>query len=103
MRTSARLFAATTLGLCLAVGATAPASADDHLFNASNSRGVDQRDFANPVAGNPSGRSGQAAQPGSVPGLGDPKAGEDTGTPAFSAAALCERTAARSSGSPAFC
>jgi hypothetical protein len=36
----------------------------------------------NPVAQNPSGVSGNAAQPGTVPGAGDPKVGVDTGTPA---------------------
>lgn len=98
----------TTIGLTAATAALvamvpAAAQADDHLFTAVNSSGADARGFTNPVAGNPSGTSGAAAQPGSVPGLGDPKVGEDTGTPAFSEAALCERVAARSEGAPTMC
>ncbi len=96
--------------LALAVVATAAfalvpatAQADDHLFNASTSSGASERGFTNPVAGNPSGTSGPAAQPSSVPGLGDPKVGEDTGTPAFGGDALCERVQARSEGTPATC
>ena len=71
------------------------AFADDHLFNGATAKGADERGFNNPVAGNPSGRSGGQAQPGSVPGLGDPKSGEDTGTPSFSAEALSERLDAK--------
>jgi hypothetical protein len=71
------LVAGVLLGL-----AAAPALAHDHLFNAATSPGVDHRGFANPVAGNPSGTSGAAAQPATVPGAGDPKAGIDQGTPA---------------------
>lgn len=71
------------------------AFADDHLFTASHSQGVEQRGFTNPVAGNPSGTAGAQAQPGTVPGLGDPKVGEDTGTPAFSPEALEERLEAK--------
>lgn len=78
--------------------APAAAQADDHLFNGATAQGSEQRGFANPVAGNPSGTSGPAAQPATVPGLGDPKVGEDTGTPAFSAEALQERLEARSNG-----
>ncbi len=97
MRTrTGRLMAALVMAAVMV--APAAAQADDHLFSAAHSQGVDDRGFANPVAGNPSGVSGAAAQPGTVPGLGDPKVGEDTGTPAFSQAALCERLTARSSG-----
>lgn len=94
--TFVRLVAVGSLTTAAMVAGTGLASADDHLFSATTSNG--QRDFANPVAQNPSGVSGAAAQPGTVPGLGDPKAGEDTGTPAFSCEALAERLAARSSG-----
>jgi len=91
------VFAALGIGALLLVP-TGTAMADDHLFNAAHSQGVDERGFANPVAGNPSGTAGAAAQPGTVPGLGDPKAGDDTGTPAFDVDSLCERLAARSDG-----
>lgn len=67
----------------LALAALAPAAlASDHLFNAATSPGAAQRGFTNPVALNPSGVSGPAAQPGTVPGEGDPKAGQDRTTPA---------------------
>ena len=59
-----------------------PALAHDHLFNAAHAPGVTSRGFINPVAQNPSGVSGSEAQPGTVPGAGDPKVGVDTGTPA---------------------
>ncbi len=68
-------------GLLIAVSA-APALAHDHLFNAAHSQGVDNRGFANPVAGNPSGTSGAMSDPATVPGAGDPKVGVDQGTPA---------------------
>jgi hypothetical protein len=61
---------------------SSPALASDHLANAASSEGADNRGFANPVAGNPSDPSGAAAQPGTVPGEGDPKAGNDRTTPA---------------------
>jgi hypothetical protein len=81
----------------------APALADDHLADASSSQGVDHRGFTNPVALNPSGTSGAAAQPGTVPGLGNPSSGHDTGTPAFDPASLCERLEARSEGAGPGC
>ena len=94
--------AATAATAVLLVPASA-AQADDHLANASTSSGVAARGFANPVAMNPSGVSGAAAQPATVPGLGSPNAGLDTGTPSFSSEALCDRTSQRSAGTPAFC
>jgi hypothetical protein len=96
------LIAAVAVGAVVLVPA-GTAMADDHLFNAASSQGVEQRGFANPVAENPSGTSGAAAQPGTVPGLGDPKSGTDTGTPAFDAESLCERLEARSSGAGPGC
>jgi hypothetical protein len=69
--------------LILALAVLAPAAlASDHLFNAANAPGAAQRGFSNPVALNPSGVSGPAAQPGTVPGEGDPNAGQDQTTPA---------------------
>ena len=66
----------------LALAVLAPAAlASDHLFNATTAPGADSRGFANPVALNPSGTSGAAARPGTVPGEGDPNAGQDIGTP----------------------
>ncbi len=69
----------------------AGALADDHLFNAAHSNGVDARGFGNPVAGNPSGIAAGHSLPALVPGLGDPKVGHETGTPAFEADVLCKR------------
>jgi len=69
--------------LVLALAVLAPAAlASDHLFNAANAPGAAQRGFGNPVASNPSGVSGPAARPGSVPGEGNPNAGQDQTTPA---------------------
>ncbi|HJW74610.1 MAG TPA: hypothetical protein VJ787_02915 [Thermoleophilia bacterium] len=69
--------------LALALAVLAPAAlASDHLFNAANAPGAAQRGFGNPVALNPSGTSGPVAQPGTVPGEGNPNAGQDQTTPA---------------------
>lgn len=76
---------ATAVGLML-YGATA--SASDHLFNAATAAGNDNRGFGNPVAQNPSGVSGPNAQPGTVPGEGNPNAGQDRGTPSVNPALL---------------
>lgn len=70
------------LALALIAVFAAPAAASDHLFNAAYSEGVDERGFVNPVGGNPSGTSGAMALPGTVPGEGDPKVGQDQSTPA---------------------
>ena len=69
-----------TLLLLIALGSTVMAS--DHLFNAANAPGAGMRGFGNPVAANPSGTAGAMAQPGTVPGEGDPKVGADQTTPA---------------------
>ena len=67
----------------LALVVLAPAAlASDHLFNAVTAPGAAQRGFTNPVAANPSGASGPAAQPATVPGAGNPNAGVDQSTPA---------------------
>ncbi len=79
------------------------AFADDHLANGATSPGAEARGFTNPVAFNPSGTSGAAAQPGTVPGLGNPSAGADLGTPAFDCQSLLERLAARSMGGGPAC
>lgn len=93
-----RSIAAGSVALA-AVGIPAgAAAAHDHLFDAATSNGADNRGFANPVAGNPSGVSGAAAQPGTVPGLGSPNSGRETGTPSFDCAVLQVRLAARSEG-----
>ena len=52
----------------------------------------------NPVVGNPSGVSGPAAQPGTVPGLGNPDAGADRGTPSVNLETLLDRLDDRSNG-----
>ncbi len=93
-----RIGTITTLSSALLLATGPLALADDHLFNGATSPGAAQRGFANPVAGNPSGVSGPAAQPGTVPGLGNPNAGGDQGTPAFDCVSLQERLEARSNG-----
>ena len=66
----------------LALAALAPAAlASDHLFDAATAPGAAERGFANPVAANPSGMSGTASRPGTVPGEGNPNSGQDLGTP----------------------
>jgi hypothetical protein len=78
-----RMFVLVLAVTTLALGVlAAPALAHDHLFNAAHAPGVADRGFVNPVAGNPSGVSGAASRPATVPGSGDPKVGIDTGTPA---------------------
>lgn len=71
------------------------AAAHDHLANAANSQGVDNRAFVNPVAHNPSGQSGAAGMPATVPGLGNPNLGRETGTPSFDSDALTCRLHAK--------
>jgi hypothetical protein len=73
---------------------TAPAGASDHLSHSfgEDNPGVAQRGFENPVATNPSGTSGAAAAPGSVPGEGDPNHGQDTGTPSVDLDQVCTRS-----------
>lgn len=70
-----------------------PAGASDHLSHATDSPGVAQRDFGNPVAMNPSGgTSFAAAQPQTVPGEGDPNDGIETGTPSVDLDLVCTRS-----------
>ena len=68
-----RLFTALILGAGLVLGSQA--FAGDHLSHGASATG------GNPVATNPSGVSGPASDPASVPGEGDPNDGNDTGTP----------------------
>ncbi|MCL5110578.1 MAG: hypothetical protein M1401_17270 [Chloroflexi bacterium] len=77
-----RILASLGAAVLLFASMAVPAFASDHLFNAANAPGVTERGFANPVAGNPSATSGAAARPGTVPGEGNPFAGQDQGTPA---------------------
>ena len=76
MSRAKRVLAAVFTAALLVGVAISPAVASDHLANAIDATGI------NPVAQNPSGTSGAKAQPGTVPGEGDPKAGADQGTPA---------------------
>jgi hypothetical protein len=69
-----------------------PALASDHLADATNAPGAGHRNFANPVALNPSGTSGAAAQPTTVPGEGNPNAGVDQSTPAVDLAEVEARS-----------
>ncbi len=86
--------AGIVLGVCLLIVAAsaAPAFAHDHLFNAAHAPGAEVRGFANPVAGNPSGMSGAAAEPATVPGGGDPKVGVSIGTPSVDLSLVPERS-----------
>ena len=76
MSRAKRVLAAVFTAALLVGVAISPAVASDHLANAIDAAGF------NPVAQNPSGTSGEAAQPGTVPGEGNPFAREDQGTPA---------------------
>jgi len=78
-------FVAAALGATLFAGT---AIASDHLFNAATAPGNDNRGFGNPVAQNPSGVSGPKSQPATVPGEGNPNAGQDRGTPSVNPALL---------------
>lgn len=98
MHTTRRMIVADIAAALVAIPAGA-ASADDHLFNGATSQGADDRGFTNPVALNPSGTSGAMARPATVPGLGNPNAGEDQDTPAFNPDTLCVRI----DGGAAFC
>jgi hypothetical protein len=85
------------LGGLLLLALAAPALASDHLFNATNSNGADNRGFANPVANNPSGVSGGMAQPATVPGEGNPNAGQDQGTPSVDLSLVFQRSGGHAS------
>jgi hypothetical protein len=52
----------------------------DHLFNATTAPGSQQRGFGNPVVANP---GDSRASPATVPGEGNPNAGQDRGTPSI--------------------
>ena len=89
----AKRFIAVAATSALLVGLTAmPALAGDQLFTGSNAPGADQRGFGNPVATNPSGTSGAAARPGTVPGEGSPNEGADQGTPSVDLGAVAARS-----------
>lgn len=92
MFTRSRLVAASlAVAAALALPAL-PAAASDHLSHSTDSPGAVERDFTNPVAANPSGTSGAAAQPTTVPGEGDPNAGQDLGTPSVDLGQVCIRS-----------
>ncbi len=76
MSTAKRVLAAVFTSALLVGVASSPAVASDHLANASGAAGF------NPVTQNPSGTSGAQARPGTVPGEGNPNAGQDRTTPA---------------------
>lgn len=78
-----KLFTALILGAGLTLGAQA--FAGDHLASATGARNDNPADVSgNPVGGNPSGVSGSASGPGSVPGEGDPNHGGQQDTPSVS-------------------
>ena len=79
---SRKLMVTVLLALALLAVMAVPAFASDHLFNAATAPGADVRGFTNPVATNPSGMSGAMARPATVPGEGNPNAGQHMGTPA---------------------
>ena len=70
------------LAAIAALAVAGPVLASDHLADAATSAGADNRGFGNPVAGNPSGVSGPASRPATVPGEGNPNSGHETDTPA---------------------
>jgi hypothetical protein len=71
------------------LGFAVPAPAADHLFNATNANGAEQRGFGNPVT-DPSkpGNAINVSKGDAAPGEGDPKVGEDTGHPSVEVEAL---------------
>jgi hypothetical protein len=78
---------------------SAPALASDHLANATAARDSNPGGpSGNPVANNPSGTSAGQAQPGTVPGEGDPNSevqppdGSGIGTPAVDLGCVFGRT-----------
>lgn len=79
---SRKLMVTVLLALALLAVMAVPAFASDHLFNAATAPGADVRGFMNPVTQNPSGMSIAMARPGTVPGEGNPNAGQERGTPA---------------------
>ena len=78
----------------------APAFASDHLANAAGAPGAAQRGFVNPVTDNPSGASGAAAAPGTVPGEGNPNAGAMMGTPAVDITLVAARSGGNATPEP---
>jgi hypothetical protein len=74
-----KVLAASLVSSLLLGMAAFPAVASDHVVNAANSPGADDRGFTNPVTTNPGEAQGD---PGTVPGEGDPNSGAQTGTPA---------------------
>lgn len=88
----------TIIAIAAALGLAAPALASDHLANGANAPGADQRGFGNPVAENPSGTSGPAAKPGTVPGEGNPNAGQDLDTPSVDRDLVDDRSGGHGGG-----
>jgi hypothetical protein len=81
---------AASLASALMLGIVAfPAAASDHVFNAATSPGADERGFGNPVTENPGDAQGS---PGTVPGEGNPNAGNQTGTPAVNLDLVSDRS-----------
>lgn len=69
-------------GLVFALALAGQAYAHDHVSHATDARSTNPSAGGdNPVGGNPSGTSGPASDPASVPGGGDPNDGIDLGTP----------------------
>jgi hypothetical protein len=93
-RTLAAAFSGATL---FAAALASPAVANDHLANATAASG------GNPVTTNPSGVSGANARPGSVPGQGNPNAGQDTTVPASDLGCVFVRTGATPDPSDTTC
>src|SRR3989304_4032862 len=98
MRNSVKLLSVILFLIIIASLGLAPvALASDHLFDAATSPGAFVRGFTVPVTLNPSGTSGAAAQPGTVPGEGNPNSGGDLGTPSVNCDLL------NPAANPAFC
>jgi hypothetical protein len=92
-----RRFAVLTGAAIVSTALASPAIASDHLANATAASG------SNPVANNPSGVSGAAARPATVPGEGDPNAGQDTTTPARDLGCVSARAGATPDPSDTTC
>jgi hypothetical protein len=81
---------AASLVSALMLGMVAfPAVASDHVVNAANSAGADNRGFSNPVTGNPGDAQGD---PGTVPGEGDPNSGAGGDPPAVNLGLVDDRS-----------
>jgi hypothetical protein len=81
------VLSAATVAVVLMSAMALPALASDHLANATGPGFI-----PNPVGGNPSGISGDKALPETVPGEGNPAAGNDHELPAVDLSDVFQRS-----------